>query len=164
MKIKKLMIGAITSTFLGLGFSSIYFNPASSVAKAAVQAQTVNEALKKIPFKVKQPKKFPFKVSGRYAFVHNEGHNKMIEITYVNKGSGACIVLRATKANVVPINKNEFKTSKSKKLGITLFQDNNNTQNLQWKQDRISYTIIASSGNAKHFTEIQLQQIAESLK
>lgn len=140
------------------------------------QTLSIEEALKKISFKVKQPLNIPFEVSSSFASVSNINSKQMIQIYYVNDQSGDVLTLRAINSKVEPLDSNNLLQSySSDDLSDTKYLNNGNAQIFYWNEEGVSYTLVGEKGDShkeyestanenSFFSPNELESIAKSTK
>lgn len=177
---KILVLGTIGSMLLGvffaLGYNHLSSNKVFAEAEKGNQTLSIEDAINRASFNVKQPKNIPFEVTHSFASVSNINNKEMIQLYYVNNQTGDVLTVRAINSKVVPLDsENLLQSYSSSELNDTKYLNNGNAQIFYWSDGGVSYTLIGEKGNvgafgkslaSEHniFSPNELESIAKSTK
>jgi hypothetical protein len=159
MKFKNIILGTAVSMCLGIlsaiGFTNVFSIQSEVFAdndqfheQKVSKALDVQEIMTKVPFAFKQPKELPFISTGSYAIEKKYGDIPGIEITYVDSVTEGYLTLRVVNGDVKPMSvEYTLESTKLKNGTQAQYLDNGAVQIIYWKQDGLSYSLVASKGN-----------------
>lgn len=121
-------------------------------------------ALSSNEFNIKLPEVIPFDGQEPTSQRSEVGGVTTAEVTYVSKDQEAYLTIQAINAdNELVSDLYEINDGVLENNAKTHYLDNDTVQMLQWEQDGLSYTILASADN-KIFNQTELEEIANSMK
>jgi len=103
----------------------------------------VSKALKELDFKVKTPSKFPFEVTGEYAFIeHLPGNKTAITINYIGKFAEKIVTGQVSQ---LPIKIAGTKINVSPRFSVDGIKTSGTFSKFYWNDQGTSY-VLSSSG------------------